>query len=660
MDYPPSPVSPSARFVDEPSASKGYGTDLPPEQPLSSTDTTFHHQPYAHSSPHAPLASSPQSPTFPMPQPASYQPTLPHMSDLPDPSMSSSGHLSETGPHSRQKLDRNPFIHVASDGRQYITTERICKTVSPPRAYVPTPTQFFADDAQTLPNVPFLKTHFFHEGRLTEAQALWIIHRGTEILASEPNMLELEAPVTLCGDIHGQYYDLMKLFEVGGDPATTQYLFLGDYVDRGYFSLECLLYLWSLKICYPKTFFLMRGNHECRHLTEYFTFREECLHKHSVAVYEACLSSFNALPLASLINGQFLCLHGGISPEMHTLDDLKRLDRFREPPTSGLMCDLLWSDPVEDFGRDKTRQYFTVNQTRGCSYFYTYTAVNHFLERNGLLSLIRAHEAQEKGYQMYRKSKSSGFPSVITVFSAPNYLDMYNNKAAIVKYENNVLNIRQFNCSPHPYWLPNFLDVFAWSLPFMGEKITEMLLAILNICSKEELDTTEQRGAMAAAGGSGNGPLPLALGSGPLDSSSLSDIEARRNVIKNKIRAVGKIARVFSVLRAESESINELKGLLGTEKLPVGSLSSGAEGIKHAITSFEDARRLDFCNEHIPPIHHDAQGHRQPYPSKAQSVENAIRKVVFEEEDDDRMEVDGIRQSHATSSSEPTRHMYER
>ncbi|KAJ1981100.1 calcium-dependent serine/threonine protein phosphatase calcineurin, catalytic subunit Ppb1 [Dimargaris xerosporica] len=321
------------------------------------------------------------------------------------------------------------------------------------------------------------------------------------------------------------------------------------------------------------------------------------------------------------------------------------------------MCDLLWSDPVEDFGRDKTRQYFSVNQTRGCSYFYTYTAVNHFLERNGLLSLIRAHEAQEKGYQMYRKSKSSGFPSVITVFSAPNYLDMYNNKAAIVKYENNVLNIRQFNCSPHPYWLPNFLDVFAWSLPFMGEKITEMLLAILNICSKEELDTAEQQGAMVAGGG----PLSLTLGGGALDSSSLSEIEARRNVIKNKIRAVGKIARVFSVLRAESESINELKGLLGTEKLPVGSLSSGAEGIKHAITSFEDARRLDFCNEHIPPIHHDAQGRRRSYPSKAQSVENAIRKVVFDEDEEDSgggMEVDNARLSH--SAFEPARYMYKR
>ncbi|RKP40052.1 SERINE/THREONINE protein phosphatase 2B catalytic subunit, partial [Dimargaris cristalligena] len=496
-------------------------------------------------------------------------------------------------------------------GQQYITTERACPKVTPPAAYIPTADQFFADPAtRTRPNTAFLKDHFFREGRLSEAQALWIIQRGTELLAAEPTMLELEAPITVCGDIHGQYYDLMKLFEVGGSPESTQYLFLGDYVDRGYFSIECVLYLWAVKICYPRTFHLMRGNHECRHLTEYFTFKEECKHKYSEAVYEACLQSFCALPLACLINNQYLCIHGGLSPELHTLQDLRTLDRFREPPTHGLMCDLLWSDPVEDFGREKNRQYFIHNHTRGCSYFYNYAATCAFLERNNLLSIIRAHEAQNQGFHMYRKNKATGFPSVITIFSAPNYLDVYNNKAAILKYENNVMNIRQFNSSPHPYWLPNFLDVFTWSLPFVGEKISEMLLAILNICSEAELaeDASSHPQDLPTGGADGTQSAPPP-GSAPASTRQLinaliadpAEVELRRKVIKNKIRAVGKMARVFSVLRAESESITELKGLLGTERLPVGSLAAGADGIKRAITTFEQARMSDLQNERLPP-----------------------------------------------------------
>ncbi|KAL4068789.1 Metallo-dependent phosphatase-like protein [Scleroderma yunnanense] len=476
--------------------------------------------------------------------------------------------------YSRQRLE---------NGRTVSTQERIVNDVLAPAADIPTDAQFFSSVDRTKPNTPFLKNHFFREGRIKEEHALWIIETATALLRAEPNVLDVDAPITVCGDIHGQYYDLMKLFEKGGSPETTRYLFLGDYVDRGYFSIECVLYLWALKICNPNAIFLLRGNHECRRLTEYFTFKVECQHKYSERVYGACIESFCALPLAAIMNKQFLCIHGGLSPELHTLDDLRNVDRFREPPTHGLMCDILWSDPTDDFGSEKTNDGFLHNHVRGCSYFFTYAATCKFLERNSLLSIVRAHEAQDAGFRMYRKAQNTGFPALITIFSAPNYLDVYNNKAAVLKYENNTMNITQFNCTPHPYWLPNFKDVFEWSLPFVGEKITDMLVAVLNTCTKEELEEESITSTM----------------------TSPSHSEDRRRVIKNKILAVGRMARVFALLREESENVSELKSISATGKLPYGTLALGAEGIKKAILSFEDARRSDIENERLPPATFD-------------------------------------------------------
>ncbi|KAK7013466.1 Metallo-dependent phosphatase [Favolaschia claudopus] len=332
--------------------------------------------------------------------------------------------------------------HVLEDGTIISTRERVVRNVSLPLAGTPTAAQFFATDG-ACPDIAFLKDHFYGEGRVSEEQALWILSTASKIFRGEPNVLIVNAPATVCGDVHGQYYDLLKIFEVGGDRADMNYLFLGDYVDRGSFGMECVLYLWSLKICHPNTVFLLRGNHECR-LTNHFTFRLECTR-----------------------NCDELCLHGGLSPELNTLDDIGAIERFREPPKTGLMCDLLWADPALDF--ENTKESFLHKHVRGCSYLFTHQAASQFLERNNLLSIIRAHEAQDAGYRMYSKSKSTGFPSVITIFSAPNYLDMYNNKAAILKYEANTLNIRQFNCVPHPYWLPNFMNAFSWSLPFLEE-----------------------------------------------------------------------------------------------------------------------------------------------------------------------------------------------
>lgn len=522
------------------------------------------------------------------------------------------------------KIDYSSY--TMDDGTKVSTQERVVKTVRAPAFSKPTNEQFFDKNDPTKPNLEFLKDHLYCEGRLTEEQALYIINEGTRLLRQEPNLLDVPAPVTVCGDVHGQYYDLMKLFEVGGDPRTTSYLFMGDYVDRGYFSIECVLYLWALKIWYPDTIFLLRGNHECRHLTDYFTFKLECKHKYNMVIYDACMESFCALPLAAIMNKQFFCVHGGISPDLHTLDDLKTLDRFREPPTKGLMCDLLWADPIEDFGKEKTNSLFVNNNTRGCSYFYTYAAACAFLERNNLLSIIRAHEAQDTGYRTYKKTRTTSFPSVMTLFSAPNYLDFYGNKAAVLKYENNVMNIRQFNHTPHPYWLPNFMDVFTWSLPFVGEKITDMLIAILNVCTKEEL---EEETVLPDSGFQYNPRYNKSVD--PMDTSKEDDLdtpEARRQAMKNKILAIGRMSRMFQLLRQEAESVNELKAFSGG-KMPSGTLLLGSEGIKNAISTFEDARRADLINESLPPTHDQVVQREQK--SRIEKVEKVINEVERDE-----------------------------
>ena len=271
------------------------------------------------------------------------------------------------------------------------------------------------------------------------------------------------------------------------------------------------------------------------------------------------------------------------------------------------MCDILWADPLEEFGQEKTSEFFVHNHVRGCSYFFSYPAACAFLEKNNLLSVIRAHEAQDAGYRMYRKTRTTGFPSVMTIFSAPNYLDVYNNKAAVLKYENNVMNIRQFNCTPHPYWLPNFMDVFTWSLPFVGEKITDMLMAILNTCSKEELEEDVTPSTVSAPA------------SPPLERDT-ETTDAKRRAIKNKILAIGRLSRVFQVLREESERVTELKTASGG-KLPAGTLMLGAEGIKQAIHNFEDARKVDLQNERLPPSHDEVS--RQSIEDRKQALQRA-------------------------------------
>ncbi|CAA9986242.1 serine/threonine protein phosphatase 2B catalytic subunit A, putative [Plasmodium knowlesi strain H] len=360
--------------------------------------------------------------------------------------------------------------------------DRQVKDVEPPPAKPLSLELLYPNGTDEPPDYKALRDHLKKEGRIRKEDCLDIIKKVIDIVSNEPNLLRLQDPITIVGDIHGQYYDFLKLLEVGGNPETTQFLFLGDYVDRGSFSIEVLLLLYALKINYPNKIWLIRGNHECRQMTSFFNFRDECEYKYDMVVYYAFMESFDTIPLSAVINGKFLAVHGGLSPQLVLLNQICSFTRFQEPPRSGIFCDILWSDPIDEDKEEHTIQtesYFP-NDIRGCSYFFGYNAATTFLEKNGLLSIIRAHEAQLEGYKMHQTNLKTGFPIVITIFSAPNYCDVYNNKGAVLKFDSNTLNIQQFSFSPHPYHLPNFMNLFTWSLPFVSEKVTEMLYSILN------------------------------------------------------------------------------------------------------------------------------------------------------------------------------------
>jgi serine/threonine-protein phosphatase 2B catalytic subunit len=206
-------------------------------------------------------------------------------------------------------------------------------------------------------------------------------------------------------------------------------------------------------------FKLLFRNHETRQMTQAFQFKLECEKKYSSkALYQACMHAFDALPVCGLVDSRFLCMHGGISPDIRTLSDIEKLDRFKETPYSGPLCDLLWCDPSEDFDEIKDDQPdFKPNDVRGCAYFFSYYACRDFLLRNNLLSIIRGHEVQKDGVRFFRKSSRTKFPVVISLFSAPNYCDTYNNVAAILKLDaNQQLSVVHIEAHAHPFVLPNY------------------------------------------------------------------------------------------------------------------------------------------------------------------------------------------------------------
>ena len=281
----------------------------------------------------------------------------------------------------------------------------------------------------------------------------------------------------IVGDIHGQYFDLCHMLGKAGSPDQINYLFLGDYVDRGIYGLEVMILLMSIKLSYPQRCVLLRGNHESRSMTENFTFRSEILEAYDEQVYEMFLDVFNALPLACIIDEKYLAMHGGISPDISKIEEINQIDRFQEVPLEGVFCDLLWSDPMKD--EDAKRGTFHKNSERDCSYYFGKKPLKKLLDNNDLMSIVRGHQVQVEGFKMHKWDGDQSFPYVITIFSAPNYCGYYYNKAAVLVMEEGNLSLKQYEESEVPYRLPDNMDVFTWSVPFLVEKVLGMISNIL-------------------------------------------------------------------------------------------------------------------------------------------------------------------------------------
>lgn len=253
---------------------------------------------------------------------------------------------------------------------------------------------------------------------LKEKQICALIRMALAILKEQPVFLELVPPLTIVGDIHGQFRDLLRIFDKGGDPDTTNYLFLGDYVDRGDHSINCMCLLLAYKIKFPNNFFLLRGNHESRLTNRDYGFYDECTELYGERLWDMFNDMFNWLPITALIDCRILCIHGGISPDLRSINDLKKFRRPVEIPDEGLLCDLLWSDP------DPTLSRKWAPSDRRTSYVFNQAALKECLNNLKLDLIIRAHQAIDTGYEF-------PFPerSIVTVFSAPDYGGMMNRGA---------------------------------------------------------------------------------------------------------------------------------------------------------------------------------------------------------------------------------------
>ncbi|CAH2094766.1 unnamed protein product [Euphydryas editha] len=300
------------------------------------------------------------------------------------------------------------------------------------------------DGKVTLKFVKDLMEYYKEQKKLHKKYAYKILLDVKAYFQKQPSLVDIKVPddkkFTVCGDIHGQFYDLMNIFKLNGLPSDTNpYLFNGDFVDRGSFSVECIFTLFSFKLLYPDHFFMSRGNHETLDMNRVYGFRGEVTSKYTSQMADLFTELYNWLPLAHCINGRVLVMHGGLfSKDDVTLEDIRNVDRNKQPPEDGIMCELLWSDPQPMAGRSPSKRGV------GCQFGPNVTAA--FLQKNGLDYIIRSHEVKNDGYEVAHDGKC------ITVFSAPNYCDTMGNLGAFITMNGKDLkpHFTSYEAVPHP------------------------------------------------------------------------------------------------------------------------------------------------------------------------------------------------------------------
>ncbi|CAD6231833.1 GSCOCG00001609001-RA-CDS [Cotesia congregata] len=264
----------------------------------------------------------------------------------------------------------------------------------------------------------------------------WFMAQSSLIDVTIPD----ENKFTICGDIHGQFYDLLNIFELNGLPSETNpYLFNGDFVDRGSFSVECIFTLFGFKLLYPNHFFMSRGNHESAIMNHMYGFDGEVKAKYTNQMAALFTEVYNWLPLAHCLNKRVLVMHGGLfSRDDVTLQEIRETDRNRQPPDEGVMCELLWSDPQPQMGRAPSK--------RGVGVQFGPDVTHEFCKLNGLDYIVRSHEVKNDGYEVSHDGKC------ITVFSAPNYCDTMGNRGAFITLYGKDMKpqFTSYEAVPHP------------------------------------------------------------------------------------------------------------------------------------------------------------------------------------------------------------------